>query len=48
MGGGEKKIIFVYDRGRVENNRYSLIKNTPGGYIMTEIGYEKIFPSLKS
>ena len=33
---------------RVENNRYSLIKNTPGGYILTEIGYEKFFPSLKS
>ena len=26
MGGGEKKIIFIYDRGRVENNRYSLLK----------------------
>ena len=39
MGGGEKKIIFVYDRGRVENNRYSLIKNTPGGYIMTLIQF---------
>ena len=47
MGKGEK-IIFVYDRGGVEKNRYSLIKNTPGGYILTEIGYEKFFPSLKS
>ena len=26
MGGGEKKIIFIYDMGRVENDRYSLIK----------------------
>lgn len=27
MGEWGKKIIFVYDRGRVENNRYSLLKS---------------------
>ena len=44
MGGGEKKIIFVYDRGRVENNRYSLIKRVFGNQSVTK----KNFPSLKS
>ena len=36
MGGGEKKIIFVYDRGRVENNRYSLIKRGFGNQSVTK------------
>lgn len=40
MGGGEKKIIFVYDRGRVENDRYSLIKR---GLVTNRLP-KKIFP----
>ena len=36
MGGGEKKIIFIYDRGRVENNRYSLIKRVFGNQSVTK------------
>lgn len=43
MGGGEKKIIFVYDRGRVENNRYSLIKRVFGNQSVTK----KNFPQSK-
>ena len=44
MGEGRKKIIFVYDRGRVENNRYSLIKMVFGNQSVTK----KNLPSLKS
>lgn len=40
MGGGEKKIIFIYDRGRVENDRYSLIKM---GLVTNRLP-KKIFP----
>ena len=44
MGGREKKIIFIYDKGRVENNRYSLLKMVFGNRLVTK----KFFPSLKS
>lgn len=40
MWGMEKKIIFIYDRGRVENNRYSLIKR---GLVTNRLP-KKIFP----
>ena len=41
MGGGEKKIIFVYDRGRVENNRYSLIKRYGNRSVTCSTSVEK-------
>lgn len=44
MWGREKKIIFIYDMGMVENNRYSLLKMVFGNQSVTK----KFFPSLKS